>query len=178
MHVPENVLGKKIRCLHCRTTFRAEEEAPFEPVEDNETGDEERPRRRGTRGRALEALRGPAYALIATGALGLLAAAVWALLYVVGKWEPMNWLNVKLGGQPKAEPGLLEWIGIGVTVLWAVIPAYTGYKMLRRENYSSVMLGCVICLLPANFAVVAGAPCAVWALAVLSRDEVRRAFES
>ena len=95
LHVPENVLGKKIRCLNCRTTFRAEEECPFEPVEDAEAT-EERSRPRGKRGRALADLRTPAYALIAVGGVGAVAATVWALMYLTGHWSPMNWLNDRL----------------------------------------------------------------------------------
>jgi hypothetical protein len=177
LHVPENVLGKKIRCLNCRTTFRAEEESPFEPVEEAEAT-EERSRPRGKRGRALAELRPPAYALIAVGGVGAVAAAAWALLYLTGHWSPMNWLNDRLGGAAKADPGLLEWIGVGITALWAVIPAYSGFKMLRLENHSSVILGCGITLLPVNFAAVVGVPCAIWAITVLTRADVRRAFES
>ncbi len=174
LHVPEDVLGKKIRCLHCRAAFRAADDSAPVPAEDDDA--EAPPRARGRR--ADDAVRGPAYALIGVGVVGLVAAAVWTFLYAAGAWSPMNWLNNRFGGEPKENPAALEWAGIAVVAVWAVIPAYSGLKMLRRENYSSVLIGCLVALLPVSPAVVLGVPGAAWALAVLCREDVRESFES
>ncbi|HEV3256056.1 MAG TPA: hypothetical protein VG013_04185 [Gemmataceae bacterium] len=189
--VADNLLGRKVKCVRCQTVFRAEPE-PAEPL-DVIPADEERvtpgaPRRRrptefapedepqdwddrpGSYEQAAEALRGPAIGLLVAGGIGILAGIAGVLLLVA---------KLFLAPQANPEPAVYSlpyWAGAVLPTFWSVIVLAAGYYLLRVEQYGSAKLGCVIALLPCNVAWPVGLPIGIWALRVLGKPSVKRAF--
>jgi predicted Zn finger-like uncharacterized protein len=118
LRIPDHLLGKKVKCPKCQTTFTAEVEGAVEEIEQEpvrpsasrrprvspdpeeedeappEEEEEERPRRgrrRRSTAAAESAVTGPAICLMCIGGFGILVA----IAYVV-----MQALNVDVSGQP------------------------------------------------------------------------------
>jgi predicted Zn finger-like uncharacterized protein len=204
LRVADELLGKTVRCPGCKTAFTAEgedepieaelvEEAPRRPrrpvaaaddeedeprprrpqeVEDEEK-DEPRPRRRprriNPRREAESAVAGPAIALMVIAGLGALVD-VWALVNI------LLGLSVAPAG---VDPGVFKVaraIALVLMVVWTIIVLLGGLKMKSLSSYGAAMTGCIFAMLPCNIVCLGGLPIGIWALVVLNRPDVKRAF--
>jgi predicted Zn finger-like uncharacterized protein len=190
VRVPESLIGKSVKCPKCQSVFTAEAPEPgFEEVveeeprprrrrPDDEPDDqyedeyEPRPRRRGGRQRALEAVKPAAICVIVAGGLGFLYAVV-NLVFVLGGNRVANFGPA---GANDAARQIGSVCGVGLTFIWAIIVVYAGIMMLNLRNYSSVMIGVIFGMLPCNAGCFLGLPFGIWALVVLNRPDVKRAF--
>ena len=199
VRIPQKLLGKSVKCPKCLTVFTAEEPDPgFEEVVENDPRparpsrsrrpapvddyDEDRyeeeydprPRRRGGRQRAAEAVRPAAIALTIAGGVGLFYAIVNGLLVLGGN----KFARLGPAGNAAHDAGQQIGIvcGIGLTFLWGIIVPYAGIMMMNLRSYSSVMIGVIFAMLPCNAGCLLGLPFGIWALVVLNRPEVKRAF--
>ncbi|HEY7313491.1 MAG TPA: zinc-ribbon domain-containing protein [Gemmataceae bacterium] len=114
LRIPENLLGKNVKCPKCQTTFLAQTQAPAEPEEPEEriaseppparsssrrreaiqedydeegsAEDEDRPRRRrrGDASAAASAVAGPAIAMMVVACLDIVWGIVDLLLRILG----------------------------------------------------------------------------------------------
>jgi predicted Zn finger-like uncharacterized protein len=200
VRVPESLLGKRVKCPKCSQIFAAEDPNPgFEQVEEEERtpkrrrpvrlqepaeedqfdDDEPQPRRRrGSRRAAEMAVKGPAIALAVVGGIGLLFALLNAAVVIAGKG-----FLLAPGGQQQAfqqqaqlRPGILVTASV-IPVIWGIIVPYGAFKMLRLENFSSVMIAVIFAMLPCNGFCLFALPFAIWALVVLNRPAVKMAFD-
>ena len=69
-------------------------------------------------------------------------------------------------------------IGLALTFIWPIVVTFAGFMMIGLRNRSSVMIGPIFAMLPCNGACLLGLPFGIWALVVLSRPEVKRAFST
>jgi len=201
VQVPESLLGKRVKCPKCSQIFVAEdpnaayEEIPEEeerprpnrrpaPVDDYEEVDqheddddyEPRPRRRrGSRPEAEAAVKAPAIALIVIGGLGLLYALFNLIIHVAGGGNEMAMFG-QMKNQNQAAFRIGHIVGIGVTFLWGIFVPVGGVMMLNMRGYGLAMTGAIIAMLPCNLGCLLGLPFGIWALVVLNRLDVKRAF--
>jgi hypothetical protein len=136
-----------------------------------EAADDYEPRpRRGGRRRALEAVKGPAIALIVVGGLGLLYGIVNVIFHLTG-----NGVAFAPVGNPAAfRVGVI--IGASLPPIWGIVVIMAGVMMLNLKNYGSAMVGVIFAMLPCNPGCLLGLPFGIWALVVMNRPEVKRAF--
>ena len=205
LRVPDNLLGKNVKCPKCQETFVAEVEEPDdsegivrepasrrssrEPEEHEEEvleeeEEEERPRRR-RRGRrrsaaAESAVAGPAISLMIVGALDIPAAIAYLIFQI---------FNFRFAGQAyppgQAPPGYAEGIVIGkvfafvviaLSILFGFLLFVGGLKMKKLQSFGLAMTACVIAMLPLHCCCILGLPFGIWGLSVLNRSEVKDAF--
>lgn len=210
---PAELVGKRVQCPKCSTSFRVEDPNPGieviddvevvedEPAprpkrrppveaeivegrprrrrprddEDDDDFEEARPaRRRGSRrGRAEALVKGPAIAMMVIGGLGMLVAlASFAQYLTAAEGVPPQFVG-------KVSPEVYRksaFIGTIIQPIWALIVAYGGFKLLRLENWASVLVAVVFGMLPCNIGCCLGIPIGIWALIVMNNPEVSRAF--
>jgi hypothetical protein len=194
--VPETLLGRSVRCPKCQTVFKAENAAAdpgFEEVpededdrprrrrpardddyDDADRDDDYRPRRRvGSRRAAQQAVTPPAIALIIVGGLGLLYAVINLLLAATNARQPF----ANMGANNPAAYKVGMAIGIALTFIWGIIVPLAGVMMLKLRNYGAAMTGVIFAMLPCNLGCLLGLPFGIWAIVVLNRPDVKRAFE-
>jgi hypothetical protein len=215
--VPPELLGRVVRCPSCRETFTPSERGPAsEPrtvpadayeerrpgrgspaEEDDDTAaedtweeDDDRPRRRrGRRGRAREAVAGPAIALMVVGGLALgISGLALILNLVLG--------GILMGAQPPNRPGgpgirpgaparradpatqmVSGVVGSIVGLCWGGIVLSGGLQMKRLQSYGYAMTGAIVAMLPCNLCCLLGVPFGIWALVVLNGEGMKGAFE-
>jgi hypothetical protein len=229
--VPDELLGKKVKCPGCKGTFTAEdpdavvdvdviedEETPHRPKrdtkprrrEDEAIEEEDRPvrrrrsreeiqddedyrdeeddledertRRRRKRStakrRAAEALAAPAMALIVTGVLGLALFIVDIVLRIaLGSAITAGLLGK---GNAAAEAKANEMLyGIIVDLVFMIFPGIviTGaFKLKNVSSYGYGLTAAIMAMLPCGGCCLLGLPIGIWALVVMNRAEVKRAF--
>jgi DNA-directed RNA polymerase subunit RPC12/RpoP len=152
----EMILPEAVKCRYCGEIFDQE-------------------LKRAPRGRkARKAVQAPATALMILGGAGLLFAILNVLLNVLA---PDAVPQVAPVGNPGAfQVGKV--IGLAASVLWGPIVALGGYNMYQLRSRSSVLLGAIYGMLPCSPCCLLGLPFGIWALVVLGRPEVTRAFQS
>jgi predicted Zn finger-like uncharacterized protein len=140
-------------------------------VDDEDDDEYDRPpRRRGSRRVAEEAVKAPAIAMMVVGGLGFLIAILTLILFAKGALPDQRGANIDAA----RETG--HYIGLVLIFMWGIIVPYAGFMMMSLRNYSSVMIGVIFAMLPCNLACFLGIPLGIWAIAVMSRPEVKRAF--
>jgi predicted Zn finger-like uncharacterized protein len=189
LKVPDNLLGKTVRCPSCKTTFVAQAavEAPIAMIDEDPrppapaSGSSQiSPRRRVRASEAAASkLKGPAISLLILGAvdlvLGFLNGAIYALILPM---VPQANNPQLAGGQP---PPLAALVGsgvvniVGASVFGGLIIA-GAICMLRRKLYALAMTGAIIAMLPCFNCCCAGLPLGIWAFDVLRKPEVKNAF--
>lgn len=163
---------------------------------DDDFGREEearRRRKRADRRRAASALKLPGICFIVAGALGLLTGFIYLSLQIAGyhpgldappKAKPLPAQNGLAQPVPHNEPNDAYTLGyyLGVVVVLALIftssaiVGVAGVQMLRLRHFGFCYAASIVAFLPCNLGCWLAAPIAIWALIVLSRPEVRRAF--
>jgi hypothetical protein len=128
-------------------------------------------------------LKIPAIGIITTGALaGLLSlAGVIATLSGSSKnTELPPGLPPEAAGFLKSYLAMMETFNLPLNLLALVMSVLTlmaGIRMLQRRSYGLVMTGVIIGMLPCLSACCCtGLPFGIWALVVLSNEEVRKSF--
>jgi predicted Zn finger-like uncharacterized protein len=203
LRVPDELIGKKVKCPACATTFMASvagaeatppsspagyEEAPArEPPPAPQEGeyeempeeDYDRPRRSS---RARERVKGkvmaPAICLMVAAVLGVLADAA----NIVISFTP----------PPPPQPGMPPWMeefqkgshgptavifGAGGIIYCAVI-IFASIQMLNMRMWGFALAGAIMSMINCvNLCCCLGLPFGIWALVVLLDQEVKSAFQ-
>jgi len=124
---------------------------------------------------AMEAVKGPALALVIFAVIGLLFALLGLLmnLGVVG----MGAVEEYGGGEMMAQGafGLIQSvIGLGISVFIYM----AAKKMERLENFGWAMGASIVAMVPCiSPCCILGLPVGIWALIVLNKPEVKGAFQ-
>ncbi len=146
-----------------------------------------------SRREALQAVQGPATALLTTAWIGI-ACSVLVLAYLglriawlpASSRPPEEPVRTKL--DPSAPPrplpsGITQadrlyagcWLAV-VGPCWAVVVWMGARHMRRLGHYESARMGCIMAMVPLNLAWLAGLPVGLRGLRVLRRPEIRSAF--
>ncbi len=130
---------------------------------------------------ATQLVQGPGICLIIVGGLSFALHVISLLGHVLG-WafaRPQSTGNPELD---KITTFLTGGIGVAIDVLWlglSVLIAFGGLRMLKLENYGWCIAASIIALVPClSPCCCLGLPAGIWALVVLSKPEVKAAFES
>ena len=134
----------------------------------------------GSRDAALQAVKAPAIALIATSSIGV----VFYLLGAALDFLHLNTLSPQQLSQmpPFFRDALLRNQGThgGLVALLAVaINAFVlvgAIRMLRLQSRSMAMAACIVAMVPCSCCCLLGVPFGIWGLVVLSKPEVKSAF--
>ncbi len=130
-----------------------------------------------------EKMKVPAIGIITTGALG----ALLSLAGVIATLSGSNKVAELPPGLPPEAAGLLksylsamEPFNLQLNLLALILSSLTlvaGIKMLQRRSYGLVMAGVIIGMIPClSGCCCTGLPFGIWALIVLSNEEVRKSF--
>ncbi|HUE71126.1 MAG TPA: serine/threonine-protein kinase [Pirellulaceae bacterium] len=158
----------------------------------------------GDRELALALVRAPGMGLIVSGVLGL-APIVLFCLAIPLSWAvertgaatviPLPLASIGVlnppvllaqAGPPMGGPDLTMWgllaVTLGAVVLLAALPSSIllilgGLKMRQLHSYGLARFAAIVALLPLGPQWLVSLPMGIWALAVLGRPEVKRAFE-
>jgi hypothetical protein len=139
------------------------------PRDDDDEDEDDRPRRGRRSAGAISAAKGPGIALVVVGALGLVMSLFYVVQAIVGHplLGPANEL-------PEGSP--FYWVAAFVTILWGAVVTLGGVKLMQLQSYGSVMVAVIFAMLPCNPCCLPGIPIAIWALVVMARPDVKRAF--
>jgi hypothetical protein len=134
-------------------------------------------------------LKIPAIGVIVTGALGGLLSLYGAIATLLGSNKMLGSnknieiptdLPPEAAGFLKGYLAMMETFNLPLNLLALVMSVLTlmaGIRMLQRRSYGLVMTGVIIGMLPCLSACCCtGLPFGIWALVVLSNEEVRKSF--
>jgi hypothetical protein len=203
LRVPENLLGRLVKCPACGLTFSApdgaaepEPVAPAQVDQYSPEADFEEGRPQGSRldtwapeeagdERARALITPPAILMLLSGILGLLAD-VGQALYVAAKIRfpdpapaqpPQNILEALQQEIAQGAAGPVPIILGAVFAIMSILVIIAAVQMLRLRAYAFAIAGTVLAMVNAgNCCCLLGLPAGIWALATLSRPEVRSAF--
>jgi hypothetical protein len=132
---------------------------------------------------AKQWVHGPGVFLIIVGALGSALHLARLLGHALG-WA---FAGLQSTGNPEVDDlmtFLSGGLGVALDILWlglSVLIGFGGWRMVKLKNYGWCVAASVIALVPCLSPCCCyclGLPAGIWALAVLSRPEVRIAFDS
>ena len=175
LKVPDERLGKKLKCPKCQAIFTAaadadepEAEEPVSAAKAAPPSDEQSldfggdvDTRRTGHYKARRQLGGPAIGLMVAGAIGLVLAACG------------GFNAVSSGGSGAYKAGSLA--GVVVTSIWSIVVLVGANSMRGSGRYTGILICCIFAMLPCSFAWLLALPMAIWALVVLNREDVRKA---
>ncbi len=128
-------------------------------------------------------LKIPAIGIITTGALGGLLSLYGVIATLLGSNKNAE---IPPGMPPEAAALLKKYLSVMETfnlplnllaLVMSVVTLMAGIRMLQRRSYGLVMTGVIIGMLPCLSACCCtGLPFGIWALVVLSNEEVRKSF--
>jgi hypothetical protein len=128
-------------------------------------------------------LKIPAIGVISTGALGgglSLYGVIATLMGSNKNTELPPGLPPEAAGFLKSYLSMMETFNLPLNLLALIMSVLTlmaGIKMLQRRSYGLVMTGVIIGMVPCLSACCCtGLPFGIWALVVLSNEEVRKSF--
>ncbi|UCG59099.1 MAG: protein kinase, partial [Phycisphaerales bacterium] len=120
---------------------------------------------------AAEAVRGrlrvPAIGLIISGIVNILALALVVVLWLMPEQV-----------QTPGRPGVLVVAVQATATIVGVVIILGGWHMIRLRSHGWAVAGSVLALLPLSAGFLLGIPMGIWALVLLNRPEVQRAFAS
>jgi hypothetical protein len=155
-------LGMPVCAWGAATLYRPEVRAAFRAAKDQPPPPPER------------RVRGPAIGLIAYGVLTLFLEAMY-LLGTLVQWQEEG-IEPVLADLKALGPLLLAGMVIGVPV--AIVAIIAGRRMLRLQTHRLVMISSVLAMLPWGLTFPLGLPVGLWSVYVLTREDVRRAFQT
>jgi hypothetical protein len=141
----------------------------------------------GTRG-ASDRVKGPGIALMIVGILGVLFGLLGILIGLLGfglgaaqfdelrqrGQEVPEWVIQMFSGGAGAIQIVLNLIGIACSAF----VAYAGLQMQKLSSRTLCMVGSVVAMVPClSPCCCIGLPIGIWALVVLSKDDVNQAFK-
>jgi hypothetical protein len=220
LRVPEEFLGKSVKCPGCGNAFAAgalreaeiiEDESPPAPGprrraanDESDEGEAEQPRRTGRRyteedeldeddeleerrrrrkkkrAAAREEVFGPALALILLGAVGLLPTVVWVVLGFIDQTPAPP-----PGANPQWRSGFEVGVRIGMVLrtiwqvaafVWCFVLIAGGFCMKGLTSRGMAMTAAIFAMVPCNACCLVGLGIGPWALTVLNRPDVQKAF--
>lgn len=125
----------------------------------------------------------PAIGIITTGALGALLSLAGGIATLSGSnkvAELPPGLPPEVAGLLKSYLSAIEPFNLPLNLLALILSSLTlvaGIKMLQRRSYGLVMAGVIIGMIPClSGCCCTGLPFGIWALIVLSNEEVRKSF--
>jgi len=125
----------------------------------------------------------PAIGIITTGALGALLSLAGVITTLSGSnkvAELPPGLPPEAAGLLKSYLSAIEPFNLPLNLLALILSSLTlvaGIKMLQRRSYGLVMAGVIIGMIPClSGCCCTGLPFGIWALIVLSNEEVRKSF--
>jgi hypothetical protein len=128
-------------------------------------------------------LKIPAIGVISTGALGGVLSLYGVIATLMGSnknTELPPGLPPEAAGFLKSYLSMMETFNLPLNLLALIMSVLTlmaGIKMLQRRSYGLVMTGVIIGMVPCLSACCCtGLPFGIWALVVLSNEEVRKSF--
>ena len=128
----------------------------------------------------MNAVSGPAIALIVTGALGIIADIAYAIYQV---WSQAQMAKAFPPGQvdPNYELGLrigkvIVYIIVPLALIWSITLLVGGLKMKKLEGFGLAVTSCILAMLPMNCCCLMGLPLGIWGLVVLNRPDVKNSF--
>jgi len=134
----------------------------------------------GSNASALQAVKGPAIALIVMASLGIAVYLLSALAHIV-RGQAMNPQLANL--PPQAQAYMRMMVGPLGTLIDLVAVALNGVvllgatKMMRLQSYGLAMVACILAMLPvASCCCLIGLPFGIWGLIVLNKPEVKSQF--
>jgi len=126
-------------------------------------------------------VQGPGIVLVIVGALGFALHISSLLAHVIG-WTLARQPSTGNPELDRVMTFLSGGAGVAIDVLWLGLSALIGFgglRMIKLKNYGLCIAASVIALVPCLFPCCClGLPAGIWALIVLSRPEVKAAFES
>jgi predicted Zn finger-like uncharacterized protein len=207
LRVPDNLRGKNVKCPKCQTTFIAEMEETEERqgivreppparrsrameeteeeefLEEEEEEVEERPRRR-RRGKprsaaAMDAVSGPATALLVVGVIDVVIALLNIIpplvmgstvaTLLMGGWVVAN--------NPEKVADMIVSLVMGFIGLFIGPLIIMGaLKMKKLSSHSLAVAVSLLAMIPCGNCCILGLPFGIWAYTVLIKPEVKVAF--
>ncbi len=135
----------------------------------------------GERETALQAVKGPAIALIIVASLGV-AYYGFSGLFTLFTGGAMFHQELPPDVPPQFREIIENMSGPMAGVINLVIAAVNGFvlfgaiKMLRLQNFGLVMTAVIVAMLPCQCCCLLGLPFGIWALVVLNKPEVKPHF--
>lgn len=130
-----------------------------------------------------EKMKVPAIGIITTGALGALLSLAGVITTLSGSnkvAELPPGLPPEAAGLLKSYLSAMEPFNLPLNLLALILSSLTlvaGIKMLQRRSYGLVMAGVIVGMIPClSGCCCTGLPFGIWALIVLSNEEVRKSF--
>ena len=130
-----------------------------------------------------EKIKVPAIGIITTGALGALLSLYGVIATVLGSnknAELPPGLPPETAALLKSYLSAMEPFNLPLNLLALILSSLTlvaGIKMLQRRSYGLVMAGVITGMIPClSCCCCTGLPFGIWALIVLSNEEVRKSF--
>jgi predicted Zn finger-like uncharacterized protein len=206
LRVPESLLGKRVKCPSCETTFTAAESgAPPEAVQERaapreerlppapqetedyepwDEGDEsvERPRRRRRRrrdpGRTAGYVLPPAICLLVVGILGL-AVTLFNVVFALTAPPP----HIDPPGAAVLQKIQESSRGPAAAVIQAafavvnLVIILSAIQMMRRQTYGLAMAGSILAMINiGTCCCILGLPVGIWSVIVLCLEDVKESF--
>jgi len=135
----------------------------------------------GEREAALQAVRGPAIALIIVASLGV-AYYGFSGLFTLFTGGMMFHQDLPPDVPPQFRALIENMRGPMAAVISLVVAALNGFvlfgsiKLLRLQNFGLVMAAVIVAMLPCQCCCLLGLPFGIWALMVLNKPEVKSHF--
>jgi len=193
LRIPENLLGKTVRCPSCQATFTAQvEEEPAVAMIDDEpespapararprppdVGEYDAPRPSNRAQRARDALNLPSIFLMVNGGLAVVLGLISAVLFVahaqtifVPARVPPDQFHPRMTTYMTA-----AYEGVG-GLLYGGVSLATALYMRSLRRHSSAVIGSVVVMLPCSGCCLLGIPLGIWSLIVLTRPDVKGVF--
>ena len=135
----------------------------------------------GEREAALQAVKGPAIALIIVASLGV-AYYGFSGLFTLFTGGMIFHQELPSDVPPQVRALIENMRGPMAAVISLVVAAVNGFvlfgalKMLRLQNFGLVMAAVIVAMLPCQCCCLLGLPFGIWALMVLNKPEVKSHF--
>ena len=207
LRVPEEMVGRLVKCPTCSTQFTVSasgqpqptaapvpvEEPPAprrrEPEYDDPRYEERRPRRRepeyddydrAVRPATASLVAPPAICLLIAGILGIVVNAFQMAMPLFMKPEDM----IKPDTPPfmqellKSSTGAQAVIGGLIFATVSILVVFAAIQMLRMRTWGFALAGSIIAMINiGNCCCLLGLPFGIWSIIILSRQDVKSAFE-
>jgi predicted Zn finger-like uncharacterized protein len=197
LRVPEEMLGRLVKCPTCSTTFTVgaaaepaavvpSEPAPAPPrpdvrYEPHPEPADYYPAERRPDGSAVIA---PAICLMIAGFLGFVVNFGQAMAYIVAPEaldKAMDGMPAMFAAKDPAQKDIQRMGAIGGGFVFGLLGMFiliASIQMARRRTYGLAMAGAIAAMINVgNLCCCLGLPFGIWAIVVLVRPDVRAAFE-
>jgi predicted Zn finger-like uncharacterized protein len=135
--------------------------------------DDPRVRRRQLRPAALDAVAGPAIALLVVGIIGIVGAAIGVC---AGFFVSAAGVGLRRGFNGEFQP-IFAVFFYGAMLVSSIVVVACSTKMKRLDSYAAAMTGSILAVIPClSPCFILGIPFGIWALVVINQNDVKEAF--